>query len=109
MVDYLPRRPSPYPDRLVERSQLDPHMGPAASEALSYPDFFDWRTQQHSFSAIASYRGIGATLTGAGEPQRLDGQVVSSELFRLLGVPPLVGPAFAPADEHPAPPPGMRS
>lgn len=95
--------PFPEPDRIVWVQQKDPSLGSGRSttERLSYPDFLDWRAQNHSFSDIASYRASGVTLTGSGDPQHLDGGVVSSDFFRVLGIHPLFGRDFLPLDEKP--------
>src|SRR5208282_4469384 len=84
--------PFPAPDSLMWVSQLDQSVGVRGiPESLSYPDFFDWRAQNHSFEAMACYRHDSVTLTGGGTPQQLDTQVVSSEFFRVLGVNPALG------------------
>jgi predicted permease len=98
-------RPLPFPDpqRLLWVQQADIEAGvPAnATEPLSYPDFFDWRARSRSVAGMACYHGGGGTLTGNGAPQMLEGQVVSAEFFRVLGVRPLLGRDFLPADEQP--------
>ena len=91
--------PFPQPDRLMWVQQLDEVAH--APETLSYPDFFDWRSQNQTFQAIASYRGSSYTLTGMGEAQHLNGEIVSAEFFRVLGVQPLVGRGFIAEDETP--------
>ena len=91
--------PFPQPDGLVWLQQDDQSLGLA--EPLSYPDFFDWRSQSHSFTGMASYRNDSVTLTGSGDPQHLSGQVVSSEFFRVLGVRPMLGRDFLADDEKP--------
>ena len=94
--------PFPEPDSLMWVSQLDQSIGvPGISESLSYPDFFDWRAQNHSFAAMACYRHGSVTLTGGGAAQQLDTQVVSSEFFRALGVNPALGRGFVLDDEKP--------
>src|ERR1700675_4304103 len=62
-------RPLPFPeqDRLVWL-QIESRTGGVAMPGnVSYPDFFDWRSQQRSFTGIASYRSGEVTLTGVGE------------------------------------------
>ena len=94
--------PFPEPDRLMSASLLQNSAGKSnIPESLSYPDFFDWRTQNHSFEALASYHGDNRTLTGAGTPRQLESQTVSSEFFRVLGINPLLGRGFV-ADEEKA-------
>ena len=93
--------PFPEPDRLAwaQQESQSPDAPANAAQNLSYPDFFDWRAQNHSFTAIASYRNSSVTLTGSGDAQHIDGQVVSSEFFRVLGVHPIVGRDFMGSDE----------
>ena len=68
---------------------------------LSYPDFFDLRSRNHSFEGLAAYHDNNYTLTGAGDPQHIDGHIVSSEFFRVLGVNPALGRGFVADDEKP--------
>jgi putative ABC transport system permease protein len=79
LVDAVLLRPLPLPqsDRLIWLSQQDHSLPGTASEALSYPDYFDWRARNHSFRALASFTGGGVTFLQNGESQRLDAQVVS--------------------------------
>ena len=83
--------PYPQPDRLValytRAYQFD-------KASISYPNFLDWSRQNHSFSALASFRGQTYTLTGMGAPERLDGDMVSVTFFPLLGVNPILGRNF---------------
>lgn len=93
--------PFPQPDRLMSVQHEDHTAGTASPSSLSYPDFFDWRARQHSFSAIASYRDASFALTGAGDAQYLEGEVVSAEFFQVLGIHPKLGREFVRADEKP--------
>jgi putative ABC transport system permease protein len=98
-------RPLPFPDpqRLmwVQQADIEPGVPANATEPLSYPDFFDWRARSQSVAGMAAYHHDRLTLTGSGEPQQLEAQVVSAEFFRVLGVPPLLGRDFQPSDERP--------
>jgi predicted permease len=81
----------PRPEQLVALHTS----GPAGrSGALSYPDFRDWQQQNRTFSAIAMARPSGFSLSGRGQAEQLDAQIVSSDFFSVLGVKPLVGRAF---------------
>ncbi len=93
--------PFPEPDRLTNLQHENRKTGTIAPQSLSYPDFFDWRNQNHSFSTIAAYHDSTNTLTKAGAAQILEGEIVSSEFFRVLGVHPALGRDFLPADENP--------
>ena len=104
LVNAVLLRPLPYPqqDRLVWLKAEDRSAGQIAiPDSLSYPDFFDWRAQQHSFTALAAYRGNDATLSGAGEAQQLSSAIVTADFFRVLGVRPILGRDFLATDEKP--------
>jgi len=85
-------RPLPYADsgRLVrlksvsERSSLE--------QRASYPDFRDWREQTKTLELVG-HGGIEMVLTGAGEPERLRGEMFVGDLFSLLGVAAELGTA----------------
>jgi putative ABC transport system permease protein len=47
---------------------------------------------------MAAYRSMYLTLTGRGEPEQLDGMIVSANLFSLLGVSAERGRIFEPED-----------
>ena len=51
--------------------------------------------------ALAVTRPWEPTLTGPNEPQRLVGQLIAANYFRVFGVPPLLGSGFDPADDRP--------
>jgi putative ABC transport system permease protein len=99
VIDAVMLRPLPYlqPERLIEaestRSQIP------ETESLSYPDFFDWRAQNHTLSTLVSYHDVSFSLTGLERPIRVDGQAVSWELLPALGINPELGRGFSPEDE----------
>src|SRR5580693_3164996 len=62
--------------------------------SVSYQNFVDWRDQSHSFECVQGMRASTITLTGAGEPERLNARWVTSGLFPLLGVKALLGRTF---------------
>lgn len=93
--------PFPQPDRLVSLAQQDHSLPGVVHEPLSYPDYFDWRAQNHTFSGMASYDMGGLTLQHNGESQRVDAEMVSSNFFQVLGVAPMLGRDFRWEDEKP--------
>jgi predicted permease len=103
LVNTVLLRPLPFPeqDRLMWLSQQDHSLPGVMPEALSYPDYFDWRSQNHTFSEMASYTGSGVTLESEGETQRLDAQTVSANFFQTLGAAPIIGRDFRWEDEKP--------
>jgi predicted permease len=103
LVNTVLLRPLPFPeqDRLMWLSQQDHSLPGVVPEALSYPDYFDWRAQNHTFSEMASFNGAGVTLESEGEAQRLDAQTVSANFFQTLGAAPMLGRDFRWEDEQP--------
>jgi predicted permease len=93
--------PFPEPDRLVWLSQQNHSLPGVIPEALSYPDYFDWRALNHTFSGMACYARSTAILQSEGEPLHLDAETVSADFFRVLGVGPVIGRDFLPRDEKP--------
>jgi putative ABC transport system permease protein len=93
--------PFPEPDRLMSVQHESHRTEVIAPQSLSYPDFFDSRRQNHSFSALASYRDATSTLTNAGTAQVLQGEIVSADFFRVLGIRPVLGRDFLLPDEQP--------
>jgi predicted permease len=100
IVDAVLLRPLPYhqPQRLVEVQSSDVGQVYEGSD-VSYPDFFDWRSQNHSFERLVSYHGTALTLTGLEHAVHLDGEAVSADLLPLLGVQPRMGRGFSATDE----------
>ena len=100
IVDAVMLRPLPYaqPQRLVEVQSREATAA-IFSGAVSYPDFFDWRAQSHSFERLVSYDDTSLTLTGVERAAHLDGEVVSWDLLPLLGAAPELGHGFRPEDE----------
>ncbi len=69
--------------------------------SASYPNFADWRDQNHSFEHMSSYHANDFILTGRGDSTRLQGAVVNADLFPLLGVTPAIGRGFLPDEDKP--------
>jgi putative ABC transport system permease protein len=85
-------RPLPFrdPSRLVliaEKSSF-----PIIS--TSYENYLDWRDQSHSFESMEATRGSSITLTGAGEPERLNVRMATAGLFSMLGINAQIGRTF---------------
>ncbi len=92
--------PLPYPHapRLMAFAEKLP---PFQDFAISYPDFLDWVKMNHTFEALAAYRHTDMNLTGSGEAERVKVIQVSASFFPLLGVKPVIGRNFAPAEDRP--------
>ena len=101
IVNAVVFRPLPFrqPAALVSVESMSVRGTPRPT-SLSYFTFFEFR-RAGVFDRIVCYRDFGVTLTGGDLPVQLDGQMVSWDLFDLLGVPPLLGRGFLPSEEAP--------
>ena len=101
VVNAVVFRPLPFhqPAAIVSVRSMNVRVAPQPSN-LSYFTFFEFR-RAAVFERIASYRDAGLTLTGRDLPVQLDAQIVSWELFDVLGVPPQLGRGFLPSEEAP--------
>jgi putative ABC transport system permease protein len=97
VADFVLIRPLPFqrPDRLMKLWEKTP--GYREME-LSPGNYRDWKVSTKSFASMAAYTDMEVNLTGSGEPQRLNRALVTSDLFSVLGVRPLIGRAFNAAD-----------
>lgn len=93
--------PFPDPDSLVAIYETDTQRGQQRG-AHSYPNFFDLRAQNTVFERVACYHSADYIMTGRGEPARLQGSVVTADLFPLLGVAPVLGRTFHPDEDKPS-------
>jgi putative ABC transport system permease protein len=69
--------------------------------AVSPADYLAYERQASSFSSLAAAQVSGVTLTGSGDPLRVDGLQVTANLFATLGVPPALGRTFVTGDDQP--------
>ena len=101
IADALFWRPLPYADaeRLVFASQLDAR---GTRLTVTGADFLSWSAQAEPFTGMAAVSARGFNLASDGEPERVDGALVSADFFHLLGARPLLGRVIDPG------PPGPR-
>src|SRR6185369_11322248 len=83
--------PLPDADRLVVINEIT-NQGEQMSVSLL--NFRDWQARAKSFEEIGGYRFDTFNLIGMGNPQRLIGQEVTLNYFRILGVQPQLGRIF---------------
>ena len=93
VVNTVLLRPLPYkdPERLVMVWEDDAKHG-YPNDTPAAANYIDWREQNQVFEGMAAIADQSFNLTGAGDPERLDGRRVSASLFPLLGVEPQLGP-----------------
>jgi putative ABC transport system permease protein len=95
-------RPLPYRDAdrlMVIRGDLKrPGLNDIPASAGEYVDY---RDRSHAFEQVAAYDTVGFNLTGGGEPERVDGAIVSTTLFSLLGASAQVGRTLVADEDQP--------
>src|SRR5690349_2760345 len=98
VVDGVLLRSLPYrdPDRLVMVWEKNPSLGASIGERVpaNYTNLAEWVRQASAFEAIAGTEDANLNRTGNGEPERVNGIRISSNLFQVLGVAPAIGSAF---------------
>src|SRR5689334_16061856 len=100
-------RPLPYtnPQELVQIWTDHRAIGRPQPEWLAPPDFFDLRDGNKTFASMAAYGGWGPDITGSGDPESLNGMMVSGSYFSMLGTSPEHGRVFSMADDDATAPP----
>lgn len=96
-------RPLPYPaaERIMaiwshERGQ------PQARFPFSYPDFLDLQSQNHSFERLGGYRRESFVVeSNGGDASEVEGGLVTSDIFHLLGVKAATGRTFTRKEDEP--------
>ena len=101
VVNAVLLRPLPFrdPSRLVLALEHNPAIPGLLS--ISYLNFLDWRAQNQSFESLEATCAIATTLSGTGEPERLNARVATAGLFPLLGVNAVVGRTFLAEEDRP--------
>jgi predicted permease len=102
VVDHVLLRPTRYPDagRLVALEETN-----AATTTYSWPvpwlDIEQWRAQSQSLSGIEFSSNLPGRnyLNGEAAALQVDGERVSANLFRMLGVRPALGRGFDPESQ----------
>jgi predicted permease len=89
--------PFPQADQLVA---LGENKANFENGSISYPNFRDWQKDNRSISSMAVSRVFSFNLIGAGEPEQVDGDLVSSDFFSILGVKPVAGRLFVAGEDE---------
>ena len=93
-------RPLPFdhPDELLFLNERSPVLD---EMSISYPNFTDWRNQNHVFEKIGVYNRNSYNLTGLGEAERILTAQCSADLLSALRVTPLAGRLFTNDEDKP--------
>ena len=102
VVDAVLLRPLPFPQphELVAVWGSVSHTG-GEKETDSFPNYVDLRDQAQTLDSLTAYTRAGGVLTGTEESREIAGLAVTSDIFRVLGVSPMLGRAFTREDDNP--------
>jgi predicted permease len=103
VIETTTLKPPPFPDaeRLYVIFASEPERNIKFS-ALPFPDYLDLQEQQRSFEAFGGYYNGTITVSGEDLPERYNGGFVTWNFMRVLGVKPMLGRDFEPADDTPS-------
>jgi putative ABC transport system permease protein len=98
--------PLPFADsaRLTVLWEADARHGFGNRNEVSFADFLEWRdagTASGDFDHLTALANRSQTLTGAGDPEQLQGAAPSVDFFEMLGVRPAIGRTFTRDEERP--------
>ena len=96
-------KPLPFhePERLVSVRQHAPH---GAGTNHGPATYLTYRESQNAFEAIGAWDPTEVSITGGGNPERVQGLLVSAATLPLLRVQPIVGRIFGAEDDTPGQP-----
>jgi putative ABC transport system permease protein len=95
-------RPLPYPDPdRITMIWLDNRRLAIKEDITSFPNYRDWRDQNSAYAQLAAFTPSAFSLTGAGEPERLQGAQATANFFDVMGVKPVAGRVFDVSNEKP--------
>ncbi|HEY2142750.1 MAG TPA: ABC transporter permease, partial [Candidatus Udaeobacter sp.] len=97
----------PHPEQLVSVGLIDPKASDqnnnfGVGQIPTAQDYEDLKSAQKSFSMMAAYlSGSTINVTYKNNPQRYTGGYVSEDLFKIVGVSPVLGRDFTAEDNKP--------
>ncbi|HEY6340600.1 MAG TPA: ABC transporter permease [Bryobacteraceae bacterium] len=89
--------PYPHPERLTWMAQYHQVF---KQEAVSGPDFFDWRSQLHSFDAMLGYNDDHSNVVTGDDAFQVHTVTVTGDFWDVTGAHPALGRAFAPGESN---------
>jgi predicted permease len=93
-------KPLPFdePDGLVTLRHVAPH---GAGTNHGPATYFTYRANQRAFDAIGAWDPTEVSITGAGDPERVEALQVTAATLPLLRVQPILGGVFSAEDDMP--------
>jgi predicted permease len=89
--------PYPQPEQLVTLHESKPNF---EAGSISFPNFRDWRKENTTFSMMGISRGYSFSLTGAGDAEQVQAQLISTDFLPMLGVKPVLGRLFEEGEDE---------
>jgi putative ABC transport system permease protein len=101
VVDAVLLRPLsfPRPNELVAVWGKVPHDN-SEREADSYPDYVDLRDQSQTLQSLTAFTRAGAIFNGGENAREILGLAVTSDIFRVTGISPLMGRPYTRQDDN---------
>ncbi len=94
-------RPLPYPqpDRIMIMNETDANQ---PSISISFPDYLDWRKDNHSFAHLAIAQRNSYNLSGVEGrvPEQISGAIVTANFFQVVGLQPQLGRFFTEQEDR---------
>src|SRR5437660_4612639 len=74
---------------------------PSPTIPASTLNYRDWKEQNHVFESMGARKQFVVSLTGIEQPEKLQGEKVTSDYFSTLGVEPIAGRTFFEDEDKP--------
>jgi predicted permease len=92
--------PVKQPERLVAINSIAPSQPGYQRGIFSYPVFREMREKDTVFSGMFARSGTQTSMSGVGQTERVQTELVSGNFFSVLGVNPHLGRLFTEADDQ---------
>jgi putative ABC transport system permease protein len=92
-------KPLPYP-HAAQLMMIWEMRSDGSSQPITFGTFYGLEQRAHSFDSMAVMKPWQPAMTGAVLPERFEGQRVSANYFRTLGISPVLGRDFKAADDQ---------
>lgn len=86
--------PFHHSEQLVSINEIVPIISKTKTLRVTAPDFLDYQSQSHSFSAVAAYNFRNFELSGGLQPEQVQAMRATASLFPILQVAPELGRPF---------------
>jgi putative ABC transport system permease protein len=89
--------PYPDPERIASLAEVNDSGHPMS---VSYPDFRDWRDQNHSFQCVGAYGDMDGSVSNGVAASKVHMAMVTQDFFKVFGVSPVIGRSFSDAEHR---------